>query len=55
MPLIGTGQAGGSWSAVKQLIYENVANRGVEVWAYVLEDAPMPEDIESETAQLELL
>jgi O-acetyl-ADP-ribose deacetylase (regulator of RNase III) len=53
MPPIGTGQGAMPWPPVRDLILEEVANRGVSVTVYVLEDEPMPQDAEA-PAQLTL-
>lgn len=42
MPLIGAGQAGGSWETIRQLLHETVADSGVAVTVYVMKDAAMP-------------
>lgn len=44
MPLIGTGQAGMAWPRVRDLIIDEVVDRGVRVTVYLLPDAPMPEE-----------
>jgi O-acetyl-ADP-ribose deacetylase (regulator of RNase III) len=44
MPPIGTGQAGGRWPEVRDLILEELAGRHVSTTVYVLPGAPMPED-----------
>jgi hypothetical protein len=44
MPLIGTGQGGMRWAAVRDLVLDCVCRNGVDVVVYVLPDAPMPED-----------
>ena len=44
MPPIGTGQAGGRWPKVRDLILEELANRHVATTVYVLPGARMPED-----------
>lgn len=45
-PAIGTGQGGMPWPPIRDLILEEVVDRGVPVTVYVLEDEPMPEDAE---------
>jgi hypothetical protein len=44
VPPIGTGQAGGRWPEVRDLILAELADRGVQTTVYVLPDEPMPED-----------
>ena len=39
MPLIGTGQAGGNWNLIRDLIDEHLVRRGVPVFIYLLPDA----------------
>ena len=46
LPPIGTGQGGMPWPPIRDLILEEVVDRGVSVTVYVLEDEPMPEDAE---------
>lgn len=46
MPPIGTGQGGMTWPPIRDLILEEVVDRGVSVRVYVLEDEPMPDDAE---------
>jgi O-acetyl-ADP-ribose deacetylase (regulator of RNase III) len=46
MPPIGTGQGGMPWPPIRDLILEELVDRGVPVTVYVLEDEPMPEDAE---------
>jgi Zn-dependent peptidase ImmA (M78 family)/O-acetyl-ADP-ribose deacetylase (regulator of RNase III) len=36
MPLIGTGEAGGDWAVIEELITENLVKRGVDVTVYKL-------------------
>jgi hypothetical protein len=36
MPRIGTGQAGGSWSVVEEIIHETLAKEGIKVLVYDL-------------------
>ena len=43
MPLIGTGQAGGDWATIKELILANVSARGVKVAVHLLPGSPLPE------------
>jgi O-acetyl-ADP-ribose deacetylase (regulator of RNase III) len=50
MPLIGTGQAGGDWATIKELIYAHVSDRGPEVTVYLLPGAPLPEHHERQMA-----
>ena len=52
-PPIGTGQGRMPWPPVRDLILEEVVDRGVPVTVYVLEGEPMPEDAEL-PAQLSL-
>lgn len=54
MPLIGTGQAGMAWPKVRDLIIDELVDRGVPVTVYLLPDAPMPEEA-SDEGQLALL
>jgi Zn-dependent peptidase ImmA (M78 family)/O-acetyl-ADP-ribose deacetylase (regulator of RNase III) len=54
MPPIGTGQAGGHWPSVRDLILEELADRHVPTVVYVLPDEPMPEDAPADE-QLSLL
>ena len=42
MPPIGTGQGGAEWPAVRDLVLEELVNRGVRVTVYVLPEAQMP-------------
>lgn len=44
MPTIGTGQAGGRWPEIRDLILEELADRGIATTVYVLPDAPMPDE-----------
>jgi hypothetical protein len=53
MPLIGTGQAGGSWPVVRDLVLAELVDRRVPVTVYVLPEQPMPE--EDTEAQLTLV
>lgn len=54
MPLIGTGQAGMAWPKIRDLVIDELVDRGVPVTVYVLPDAPMPEEVPAE-GQLALL
>lgn len=54
IPPIGTGQAGGHWPEVRDLILDQLADRGVATTVYVLPDEPMPEDAPADE-QLSLL
>ena len=54
MPPIGTGQAGGRWPSVRDLILEELADRHIPTTVYVLPDEPMPEDAPADN-QLSLL
>ena len=54
MPLIGTGQGGMAWAPVRDLVLEELCDRGVEVVVYILPGAPMPED-EVEDRQLSMI
>ena len=42
MPRIGTGEAGGSWTIVEELIRDECTFRGVSVTVYDLPGAPIP-------------
>ena len=42
VPLIGTGEAGGDWDMVEELIRDECVRQGVAVTVYVLPDAPIP-------------
>jgi Zn-dependent peptidase ImmA (M78 family)/O-acetyl-ADP-ribose deacetylase (regulator of RNase III) len=42
MPKIGSGQAGGSWNIVRELVEESVCGRGVKVVVYELPGGPGP-------------
>ena len=53
MPLIGTGQGGADWRTVRDLVLEELANKGIPVTAYVLPEARMPSEA-LETEQLAL-
>jgi O-acetyl-ADP-ribose deacetylase (regulator of RNase III) len=46
LPPIGSGQGGMPWPPIRDLILEEVVDRGVSVTVYVLEDEPMPDDAE---------
>ncbi len=48
MPLIGTGQAGGKWALVRDLVHEALCMRGIDVTVYVLGEAPMPLEFDDE-------
>jgi O-acetyl-ADP-ribose deacetylase (regulator of RNase III) len=52
MPAIGTGQGGGRWPEIRDLILEELASRQVATIVYVLPDAPMPDDAPSEQMSL---
>ncbi len=54
MPPIGTGQAGMAWPYVRDLILEELVDRGVAVTVYVLPEASMPQE-EVSQPQLSLL
>lgn len=54
MPLIGTGQGGADWPAVRDLVLEEIVDVGVPVTVYVLPEAQMPPDA-LEAEQLALL
>jgi len=54
MPPIGTGQGGARWPQVRDLILEELVDRGVSTTVYVLPEAAMPEDA-SVDDQLSLL
>lgn len=43
LPRIGTGQAGGNWEIVEELVDETLCRRGCEVYVYTLPDATFPE------------
>jgi O-acetyl-ADP-ribose deacetylase (regulator of RNase III) len=40
MPKIGSGQAGGSWNIIREIVQETVSNRGVRVFVYDLPSGP---------------
>ena len=42
MPRIGTGEAGGAWEIVEELIREECTSHGVSVTVYDLPGAPVP-------------
>jgi hypothetical protein len=42
MPKIGAGQAGGSWSLIREVIAEKLGSRGIKVFVYELPGAPRP-------------
>jgi O-acetyl-ADP-ribose deacetylase (regulator of RNase III) len=42
MPMIGTGQAGGKWEIIADLIDDSLVKRNIEVTIYVLPSTPMP-------------
>ena len=46
MPLIGTGQAGGNWNIIRELIGDTLIGRGVEVTAYQLPTHAPPEELQ---------
>ncbi len=46
MPPIGTGQGGTPWPPIRDLVLQEVVDRGVSVTVYVLEGEAMPEDAE---------
>jgi Zn-dependent peptidase ImmA (M78 family)/O-acetyl-ADP-ribose deacetylase (regulator of RNase III) len=48
MPLIGTGQAGGDWGTIEELIYTSVCRQGVAVTVYVPPGAALPDEHESQ-------
>ncbi len=53
IPLLGTGQGGADWPTVRDLVLEELVNRGVPVTVYVLPDAQMPpEAMEAEQLAL---
>ncbi|HEX3692660.1 MAG TPA: ImmA/IrrE family metallo-endopeptidase [Solirubrobacteraceae bacterium] len=54
MPLIGTGQGGMQWPAVRDLVLEELCDAGVQVVVYVLPGAAMPEE-ELANRQLSIL
>ena len=54
MPPIGTGQAGMPWPYVRDLILEELVDRGIAVTVYVLPEASMPPE-EISQPQLSLL
>ena len=43
MPRIGSGQAGGSWELIRELIDETLARRGIPVYIYTLPDSIPPQ------------
>lgn len=46
MPLIGTGQAGGQWGVIRELIDETLVRGGVEVTVYHLPEAERPREVQ---------
>jgi Zn-dependent peptidase ImmA (M78 family)/O-acetyl-ADP-ribose deacetylase (regulator of RNase III) len=52
MPLIGTGYGGGRWAAVRDLVLDTVCSEGVPVKVYVLPEATMPQDVDSQLSLL---
>lgn len=54
IPPIGTGQAGGRWPEIRDLILDELADRGIVTTVYVLPHEPMPEDVPADE-QLTLL
>lgn len=44
MPPIGTGQAGGSWPVVRDLVIDEIALRGIQITVHVLPTDRMPDD-----------
>ena len=44
MPAMGTGQAGGEWPTIRELILEELSRHGLSVTVYILPDQPMPEE-----------
>lgn len=44
MPLMGTGQAGGSWPVVRDLVLAELVDQGVPVQVYVLPEQSMPDE-----------
>ena len=46
MPRIGTGEAGGNWAVIKELIYETLVSKGVETTVYVLPSDEPPREVQ---------
>jgi O-acetyl-ADP-ribose deacetylase (regulator of RNase III) len=44
MPLIGTGQAGGDWATIRDLVLEQLTAKGISVTVYVLPGAELPNE-----------
>ena len=44
MPRIGSGQAGGSWEIISELIEDALCGRGIKVYVYTLPNAPVRKD-----------
>jgi O-acetyl-ADP-ribose deacetylase (regulator of RNase III) len=49
VPMLGTGQGGMPWRPIRDLLLEELADRGVAVVVYVLPDAQMPQDAPAAT------
>lgn len=45
IPLIGTGQAGGSWPLIRDLVLSELVDQAVPVTVYVLPDESMPDEL----------
>jgi hypothetical protein len=54
MPLIGTGQAGMTWPAIRDLVLQELSDRDVRVTVHLLPDVPMPDEV-ADAEQLALL
>ncbi|MDQ3816248.1 MAG: ImmA/IrrE family metallo-endopeptidase [Acidobacteriota bacterium] len=65
MPRIGSGQAGGNWDVISELIEDALCGRGIKVYVYTLPNAPtrkdpqgrlaFPKDEDQEGRQLNLI
>lgn len=44
MPRIGSGQAGGNWEVISELIEDALCGRGIKVYVYTLPNAPVRKD-----------
>lgn len=49
MPLIGTGQGRTPWATVRDLVLEELCERGIDVTVYVLPEQPMPDELPDQT------
>lgn len=50
MPRIGAGQAGGDWSIIREMIDQELVQRGVEVTVYALPGSSLPEPAQTRLA-----